>query len=725
VTAEPIQVWAVKPKVGTKYVNVSTMNDFKKMILHLWNADRFTFDIESSSLDPFKQLPHPPQVLGMAFSTSARTGYWLTLQHKEAPWTPEQFKTILKFLKRLLEAKRGIRIAHGGWYDVMYVRKVLGIRIANYLFDTLTAHYVGVTEELGVHSLDMLAWEHTDMGGYDQPLNEYKAAHPECNPAQGGTYANIPLEILWPYGVQDADCTMRLADIFQPIIEKSFADLYNNIVMPGTHGLIEVVYRGAPIDREWLAHCKVEYPRLMKIETDRIREFPEVLEIEKELTNAARKKKANDRVLKFRKRSEAIKELYKTDPEKAGAMERRLIGDVERAKLRPAVVKPIQFNPKSPIMVTKLLFEKLGFKHYKKTKKGAPCADKEVLKDLWQAHKHPIIMAVGRYVKLKTMYSMFVDGLEEKLGDDGKLRGRYNPAGTVTGRLSMAEPNLQQIPRKIEYDEILEPFVDPTWPSIKKLFKARPGYVILQFDYSQAELRVLAALSKEPTLLKAFANGEDVHKRVAAECFKVLLEEVTKTQRTRAKTVNFGLLYGQGAKKLAKALGITEDEAKDFIKLYFRTLRKLRAWIQNTKNKVRETGESWSAFGRVRRLPEALTRDEEAIARAERQAVNSPIQGTASDCTLIAVARITKWLRVNKMKSGVIATVHDSIVLEVHVSELTQVYKMVKKIMMNPPNAEWLGEVIMEADADGGPSWGELVGIDSVEGLTSILPKAA
>lgn len=715
----------VKVRSDCKYTFIRTMGEFKKMILHLWNADRFTFDIESSSLDPFKNSPHKPRVLGIAFSTAAKTGYWLPLQHKETPWTLNQLKTIVKFLKRLLEAARGIRIAHGGWYDVMYLWKVLGIRVANYLYDTLMMHYVGVSEELGTHGLKILAWEFTDMGGYDDALAAYIALHPEADPAQGGSYSAIPLKILETYAVQDADVTMRLYEEFIPKITERFMDLFTNIIMPGVHGLIDIVYNGAPIDREWWAHCNVEYPRMMKIELDRLREFPEVLELEREFTEATRRKKARDRVKRYQERSAEILEEFKTNPDRAAMRERRLLGDIERAKLKPVVVEPIVFNPKSPKMLPYLLFDKLGFVHTKRTKEGARSADKEVLKDLWQEHQHPVLMSVGRYVKLKTMYSMFVEKLMDMIGDDGRLRGRYNPAGTVTGRLSMAEPNLQQIPRKLKYDAVLEPFVDPTWPSIKKLFKARPGYVIMQFDYSQAELRILAALSQEPTLLQAYARGEDVHARVAAAVFKILIEEVTPLQRDRSKTLNFGLLYGQGAAKMAKVFRISLQEAKEFIAEYFRTLRKVKQWMNRVKATVNDTGESVSPYGRVRRLMSVFSPDDGIRSKAERQAVNSPIQATASDCTLTAVGRITRWLKANKMLSRVIITVHDSIVMEVKIEEMARVFKMVKKIMENPLNDGWLKNVKMVADGEGGPDWGTLTKIEKLEQLDSILPKAA
>lgn len=717
----------VKP-MSQDHTLITKIGEFKKLILRLWNSSAYSFDIESTSLNPFRAKRIKPEVLLISFSNKSGNGWVVPVDHKESPWTPEQKKYVKKMLKQLLEAKHALQIAHNGQFDIMYLRKVLGIKVGNFNFDTLLAHAVGVTEEKGTHYLKSLAWEYTDMGGYDDALDRYKAEHPEADPDKGGHYGNIPLAVLWPYAAADSDVTFRLYDQFQPIIRDNFWYVFNNIVMPATRALAQVQYNGAPIDMEWYRHCEEVYPKLIQTELDRMREFSEVLEVERRLTSAAKRKKQQERIARFKKRDAEIVKMEKsTDPDvlrKAEQKRKRLIGDIERSKKKPIVVKPVEFNPKSPQQKSMLFFDVLGFDSKKRTKAGQSSTDKEELKRWWFDTKHPIVMAIGKWTKISTMYTMFVATIPEMICDDGRLRGSYNVAGTETGRLSMSRPNLQQIPRNLK-DDVREPFVDAkAWPSIKKLYASLDDdYIIMQFDYSQAELRVLAALARDPILMSAYLNGEDVHRRVASEAFGVPLDEVTDYQRNVAKTINFGLLYGQGAKKLAKTIGCTEDEAKEFIRIYFQKLPGVRKFIKNTKAAVRRDGFVTSPYGRMRRLASVFSPEEDIVAKAERQAVNSPIQATASDWTLQSIARISQWLENNNMLSQIVLTVHDSIILLVHKSEMMRVGKMVKKIMQNPPHDGWLEGVPVVADLSIGRNWGQLRDAKAVEDVPKIVEE--
>lgn len=731
----------VKP-MSKDHTLVDTIGKFKKMILRLWNSPAFAFDAETTSLNPFRSKPFEASVLLLSFSLAAGQAYALPIDHKESPWTPEQRKYIVKMVRSLLEAKHNRKVAHNGKFDIIYLRKVLNIRVSGYDFDTLLAHAIAVTEEKGTHYLKSLAWEYTDMGGYDDALDEYKSQNSEANPDKGGHYGNIPLAILWTYAAADADVTFRLYEQFEPLVAKDFNYVFYSIVMPANSALADVQYNGAPIDWDWYKHCEEVYPKLIEEQLVRLREFAEVIEVENRLTEVALQKKRTERILRFKKRSEAILAL-ESDLDTANSVavrkleikRNRLIGDIGRARTKPVVVKPVTFNPKSTPQKRMLLFEVLGFEHSKKAKAfndsgtRETSTDKEVLKDLWFDTKHPIIMALGKYTKIKTLYTMFVATLPDMICDDGRLRGTYNVAGTETGRLSMSGPNLQQIPRNLQ-DDPKEPFVDAAaWPSIKRLFASLDqDYYIVQLDYSQAELRVLAALARDPVLMSAYMNGEDVHARVAAEAFGVPIEEVTKYQRNVAKTINFGLLYGQGAKKLAKTIGCTEDEAKEFIRIYFQKLPGVRKWIKKTKEFVRKFGNSPSPYGRLRRLNSVFSPEQDIVAKAERQGVNSPIQATASDWTLTSLARITRWIDKNNLLSKIILTVHDSIILLVHKSELNRVCKMAKQIMESPPHDGWLDGVPVVADVSIGKNWGKLKDakdLSEIPGIVEELKKAA
>ena len=702
----------VEEHTKTSYQLIETMHSARKMFKHLNASERFTFDIESTSLNPYNSKPHPASVLMVAFSAEEGQAYLLPLEHKEAPWTPSELVEIKALLKDCLEDTHTKKAAHNGKFDTKYLRATLGIE-TSWDFDTLMAHYVAINEEPGTHSLKVLAWEYTDMGGYDDELEAYKQEHPEADPDKGGHYGNIPLEIIWKYAAADADCTFRLWTAFEPKVEEGFTELYYNHVIPSVKALARIEGNGALVDKKYKEECQREYPRLLAESLKRLREFPEVLKVEKRLTRQAREKKEQERMKRFKERLIKAKGM-ELGVKRESALN-RLTNDIEKFKANPPVIPPIVFNPGSPDQKRELIYGVMKLPIRKYTKNREPSTDKEVIKELYEETKSDLIKELGKYTKISTLYKMFVKPLDELICDDGRLRGGYNPAGTVTGRLSCSEPNLQQIPKNIKEDA----FLDVAIPSIKRLFVAPKNHVLLQFDYSQAELRVLASLSGDQTLIKAYENNEDIHKSVAAEVEGIELDDVNDEQRGRAKTLNFGLLYGQGAAKMARMWGITLDEAKGYINKYFKRLPGVKKYIAQVKAHVRRVGFVTSCFGRVRRLSGVFSGADDLVAQAERQAVNAPIQGTASDCTLEACIRINYNLAVKGLKSRIIITVHDSIILECPFAEAVRVYKLVKKIMQSP-SGNWL-KVPFTADAEVGVSWGKLTKLESAADLEKFL----
>jgi DNA polymerase I-like protein with 3'-5' exonuclease and polymerase domains/uracil-DNA glycosylase len=708
----------VAGKLKVKYFLLNTLAKVKRVIDVFAEMERFTFDIETTGLDPFAVDP-PAKVVTINLTYEAQTGFVIPIDHHEAPWTPEERDTVVEWLRELLENPGPRKGAHNGKFDWKYLRQVLDITVANYCFDTMYAHYVAVTEEPGTHGLKSLAWEFTDMGGYDDPLEEYKAEHPEAET----NYDLIPLELLAKYGAGDSDCTIRLWDSFEPIIvaDEGLSNVFNNILMPAAIALAKIELRGVYIDPDHLAYCQTEFPRLMGEIKEQLRDFPEILEAEELLTKRAMKKKRRERIKELTARNErliAAKERYGKDSARYKTQLTRLDNDVQKFKDEGVVCPPVRFSPKSAAHKLVLLFDIMKFPVIKYTDKKQPSTNKDVLKEYYADTQSPIIQLLGRYTKIATLYDMFVKSTPDRLHADGRIRGSFNPIGTITGRLSSSGPNLQQIPRNIKEDKFL---ADVKIPSIKKLFTVpkRKNWFLMQFDYSQAELRVLASLSGEKTFIDAFNRGEDIHKSTAAEVSGVSLEEVTDTQRGAAKAVNFGLLYGQGAEKLAKGIGVSLDEAKRFIKVYFQKLPAIQRYINRVKAHVRTEGQVISPFGRIRRLATAFSPEPDVVASAERQAVNSPIQSAASDCTLKAIIAITAWLERKGLRSHIIVTVHDSIILAVYRPEATLVYKRVKHIMETPPGPWSL--VPMVADAEIGHDWGTLSKIESLDALEEYL----
>ncbi len=717
----------IQSKAPVKYRLCETIQEVQLALDWLRKRPKVAVDIEATSLDPFRKpwmdqlgVETRPQVLTVNLSAKAQTGFVIPIDHKDHDWQGYR-DTVVEMVKEFLEDSSIEKTTHNGQYDCMYLKGVLDITVANWTFDTLLGHYVAVTEEKGTHSLKTLAWVYTDMGGYDDELDAYKAEHPECNPDNGlGHYGNIPLSILYRYAAADADCTFRLDGILRPLVEAEFADLYWKIIHPASEALYNMQLEGAPIDMKWWKHLNEEYPKMMDDILMRLREFSEVITLEHSLTYNALRKKKQERKKRFQDRVDKVTNLYESgDIAAAERADRRLKADLERAKSRPVTVAPITFNPGSPDQKRMLFVDVMGFVITKKTKNGDISTDKEVLKELWAETKHPIVQLIGKWTKMHTLYSMFVEDLPNKIGRDGRLRGGYLLFGTETGRLSCVNPNLQQLPKNPKEDD----FIDVKLPSIKKLFMAPKGWVLMEFDYSQAELRVLGSFSDAQLLIDAYTKGEDVHRRVAAEAYEVEQEEVTDQQRHAAKTINFGLLYGQGAAKLAKTIGCSISEAKAFIRVYFDRLPEVKRWISRVKATVREHGYVVSPYGRKRRLASIFSPEQDIVAKAERQAVNANVQNTASDCTLMSIVRIRKAFVKKEMRTRAIMTVHDSIIVLAPAEEAVRAYKIVKHVMETPvsfTNVHWL-KVPMVADAKVGKNWGELTEVATSDDLQTYL----
>jgi len=350
-----------------------------------------------------------------------------------------------------------------------------------------------------------------------------------------------------------------------------------------------------------------------------------------------------------------------------------------------------EFNINSPKQLGIILFEKLMLPVVKKTKTGYSTAA-EVLEKL--KNKHPIIDNILEYrqlVKLKTTYG---DGLYSAVNKDtGKLHSTFNQTITATGRISSTEPNLQNIPIKLEMGR-----------KIRKVFIPQSkDYLLLDADYSQIELRVLAHIAQDETLINAFRSGEDIHKITAAKVFKLDINEVNSTQRNNAKAVNFGIIYGIGAFSLSQDLNITRKEAEEYIEGYFEKYPKVKEYMNETVKKARELGYVTTLFGRRRPIPEISSSNFNLRSFGERVAMNTPIQGTAADIIKIAMIRVYNKLKEKKLKSRLILQVHDELLVEVHKDELDEVKEILKNEMENAVKLD----VPLEIDMHLGDTWFE------------------
>ncbi|OLC08751.1 MAG: DNA polymerase I [Gemmatimonadetes bacterium 13_1_40CM_70_11] len=344
----------------------------------------------------------------------------------------------------------------------------------------------------------------------------------------------------------------------------------------------------------------------------------------------------------------------------------RELGDLERAIHQAAGT---DFNINSTPQLRSVLFEKLQLPVLKKTKTGAS-TDYEVLEQL-AAMGHEVPKLLIEYRELTKLKSTYVDALPAYVNPaTGRVHTSFNQIGAATGRLSSQEPNLQNIPVRSARGE-----------AIRRAFVAPPEAVLLTADYSQIELRLLAHLSGDPAFVEAFARGGDIHRQTAAIIFSVSQEQVTAEMRARAKTINFATIYGQGPFALARQLGITQEEAKEFIRGYFRRFAGVRAWLDRTVADAREKGYVETLFGRRRYIPELQDKNFNVRAFGERTATNSPLQGSAADLIKVAMIRIAAALRAEGLRTRMVLQVHDELVFEVPETEQGTAKELVKRHM--------------------------------------------
>ncbi len=328
-----------------------------------------------------------------------------------------------------------------------------------------------------------------------------------------------------------------------------------------------------------------------------------------------------------------------------------------------------EFNLNSPKQLGEILFDKLQLPVVSKTSKGAPSTDEETLSKL--AEDYPLPKLILEYRSLAKLKSTYTDKLPKMVfTGTGRVHTNYAQAAVVTGRLSSSDPNLQNIPVRTEEGR-----------RVRKAFIAEPGYHLMSADYSQIELRVMAHISGDENLQKAFAEGKDIHRATAAEVFGVELEAVSSEQRRAAKAINFGLIYGMGAFGLAANLGISRDAAQNYIARYFTRYPGVAAYMETTRAKANDDGYVETVFGRRLWLPEIQGAKGPRRAAAERAAINAPMQGTAADLIKKAMVAVQQWLVEQKMQSRMIMQVHDELVLEVKDEEAALVKEQLPKLM--------------------------------------------
>lgn len=619
-----------------------------------------SFDIESTGNNPFADNA---KTICISLSNKERTGIIIPLYHHESTITGQDLEEVIERLKKLLENKDILKTAYNGKFDIMYMHIDLGIYVENFAFDPMLGHYLAISEIRGTQGLKAGAWEFTDMGGYDNDLDKYKETLPE---ADRNNYDNIPWSILSPYGAADADCCLRLLHIYKPLIDANpkWKRIMNEIYIPASYALLQVEEWGMHLNTEVAEMYLEKYTEEFKRIINNLNNYPEVVQIEREKRELYAKRQA----------------LLKSVPPKQRTEEQKsFISKTQK-------YKDFTFNWGSPKQLGELFYGKLGLKTSIRTDSGELSTSNEALEEI--AEQHPIANDLSEYRKISILINMFISKIPHMKDKNGILHPSFLLSGTETSRLASVDPNVQQLPRHAENPTLFQYKYEP-----KSLFDSRYGDdgCIMNLDYSQLELRIAAIISGDKNFIAAYNSGADVHKLTASKAWSVPVEDVTGDMRTAAKSVSFGVIYGKGPQKLGleiytKAPYFYDEEKakKEGEKLqqsYFKAYPSLKKWLDNSIKNAQKYGYVETMFGFRRRLPNIHSKVPGIKANAERQAMNSPIQGTGSYCTLISIIKIVKYLKETNKKTRLVCTVHDSIVFDVYIPELPTVAKKCKEIM--------------------------------------------
>ncbi len=364
-------------------------------------------------------------------------------------------------------------------------------------------------------------------------------------------------------------------------------------------------------------------------------------------------------------------EGFAVDSEGIRSYGEQLEGEIDRLQSEIYASVGYEFNINSPKQLGDALFVKLGLSHGKKTKTGYS-TNAEVLESL--------------------RYETYCDGLLKVVGEDGRIHSSFNQTETRTGRISSTEPNLQNIPVRTELGR-----------ELRRFFRARPGWVLVDADYSQIELRVLAHVADDKNMIQAFLDKDDIHRRTAAQVFHLPEDMVTPLMRSRAKAVNFGIVYGIGAFSLSKDIGVTRKEAEQYINDYLAHFSGVDDYMRRTVEEAREKGYAETIFGRRRYLPELTSGNFNMRSFGERVARNMPIQGAAADIIKIAMIRVDHRLRAEGLQARLILQVHDELIVECPEEEAGRVSALLTEEMENAVHLS----VPMVAEAKVGRTWYE------------------
>lgn len=688
-------------------------------------------DFETTG-EPVHSVDGLPTILGVSFQPGS--AIILPLAHFDSPFKKNDkwLKLLRKFGKAVIENPNIIKICWNLKFEAQWWRKY-GIEMKGMLFDAMLAKYA-LDEERPNDLKSMVKRYLPEFGGYEENYEGSKLP-----------WDKKPLIGLSQYCAIDCDCTFRLMLFFErKLWDSNLYSLFRNMFMMASRVLTDSEYNGAQVNVPYLESLEVKYDKLVSEKDKDLRKVKQVRRIEKKLFEDKRDaliESINIEIEKLRKERKAAKKIRnkKVMAAKDKAIQTRYnkitritAGEFTTKKERE-MLEP--FNFASTKQMNELLFlNKKGFRfpiikytEDKKTKKPTenPSSAEDVLIELKSKDKTGFISNLLDFRGLSQINNTFVKGIRSRLGSDNKIHTRFLIHGTVTGRLSSQDPNLQNLPR------------DTTASDIKQMFIPPKGHIFFAMDYSQAELRVLASIAKEETMLEWFRTGKDVHLMSALKKYKcverydeimALLnkedgseEYITwKKRRKQAKTINFGIVYEQSAMKLSESLSepekgiiVTVEEAQTFLDDFQEDFPRIAKYIEKQHKLVKKQGYVTNLFGRKRRLPNIWSDSYREMLEAQRFSTNAPIQGTASDFALFSSILI--WEKVKKGELPPmfqVFTVHDSLVFAIKPEHVHIAKPILDEICANPETKKWWGfelkGVKMKMDFECGSNYREL-----------------
>jgi DNA polymerase I len=597
-------------KVPHAYHLVKTQEEINDLVAVLSACKEIAFDTETTDIDP-----NLADMVGMSFCCAKGIAYYVAM-----PAEKDGAIQILERFRPIFEQEDILWIGQNIKYDMLML-KWYGFALKGNIYDTMLANYV--IDPDGKRSMDMLSMKY---------LN-YQPVSIETLIGKKGkgqlSMKDVPLEQIKEYAAEDADVTLQLREVFNPLLsEKAVKKVFDEVENPLVPVLIEMEYEGVGLDVGFLQ----EYSKELELDI----------------------RKAEENVYRH-----------------AG----------------------VNFNIGSPKQLGEVLFEVMKIDAgQKKTKTGQYATGEDVLQKL--RHKHQIVEDILAYRELTKLKSTYVDSLPLLINPrTGRLHTSYNQAVAVTGRLSSNNPNLQNIPIRTERGR-----------EIRKAFISRSSdYVLISADYSQIELRIVAAISGDVNMIAAFKENKDIHTATAAKVYGVTEDEVTKDMRRAAKAVNFGIIYGQSAFGLAENIGVSRTEAKNIIDNYFKQYPSIKQYMDRSINFAKEHGYVETVMGRKRWLKDIYSANFTVRGYAERNAINMPIQGTAADMIKLAMIGIHREIEKRGMRTRMILQVHDELVFDVPHEEVNEAQQLIKAGMesaMKLPN-----DVPVNAETGSGSNW--------------------